>query len=449
MSILAQSASIMPSYFNSNNDQSVEKLAAAAARGFFTEWGKVIQNASPETTQAFLNSILKGFSQSLTGDEFKKLCENLQKSFDKESDAQQAANSIIDFNTGNINRFVNNGILNNVTKLQGILITSAIIFFTAQYGIPMALRMIERQLMRPKLIISSSKKGFFSSIFGSKEAQNPMIFSPDVDKRLENIVQVTKTIHTKIKSGATNVKYRNLMLYGAPGTGKTLFATELAKRSGLEYVSMSGSSFSKFKDGEGIEALDQLFAWANKTQGLLIFIDEAESFLSMRENMDPQSKGYQILNNFLNYTGTRSNKFMLVFATNHKDALDSAMHRRIDDLIELPLPQQAERVKILNLYKDIILMDKKQNDAAFIQSVQKILTPTTIEQIAQKTNGLSAGELEGIINTLKTDADTLNPCAITNELIDTVVTQAVEKHQAFLMKKSKFNGSHLSIPSLG
>ena len=162
MSIFAQSASIMPSYFNSTNDQSTEKLAAAAARGFFTEWGNVIQNASPETTQAFLNSILKGFSQSLTGDEFKKLCENLQKSFDKESDAQQAANSIIDFNTGNINRFVNNGILNNVTKLQGILITSAIIFFTAQYGIPMAFRMIERQLMRPKLIISSSKKGFFS-----------------------------------------------------------------------------------------------------------------------------------------------------------------------------------------------------------------------------------------------------------------------------------------------
>ncbi len=423
--------------FNQNNDKEVEQLAAAAARGFFNEWGNVIQNASPETTQAFLNSILKGFEGSLTGEDFKKLCENIQNSFNEKSDAQKAANTLIDFNTNNINRFMNNGILNNVTKFQTILLTSAILYFTAQYGIPMAFRMIERQLMRPKLIISSSKKGFFSSLFDSKETPTPMIFSSDLEQRLENIIQVTKAVHTKIKSGATNVKYRNLMLYGAPGTGKTLFATELAKRSGLEYVSMSGSSFSKFKDGDGIEALDQLFAWANKTTGLLIFIDEAEAFLSMRENMDPQSKGYQILNNFLNYTGTRSNKFMLVFATNHKDALDSAMHRRIDDLIELPLPVKAERVKILNLYKDIILMDNKQNDQTFIQSVLNVLTSTTIEQIAHKTDGLSASELEGIINTLKTDADILNPCTITHELIHTVVTQAIEKHQAFLIKKSK------------
>lgn len=434
---MIQSSLIMPSFLFNQNNADMEQMGAALIRGMGTEIGKQLRHSSPETTQEFLNSIVKGLSGSLKGEELKKLLTHIQETFDNKGDAQKAANAAIDFNTRNINRFFNNGILNNLSKIQIILLTSAILYFTAQYGIPMTFRMIERQWLRPKLIISSSKKGFFTSWFKSQPEKTPMIFSPDLEKRLENIVQVTQTIHKKIKEGSTNVKYRNLMLYGPPGTGKTLFATELAKRSGLEYVSMSGSSFSKFKDGEGIEELDQLFAWANKGDGFLIFIDEAEAFLSMRENMDPQSRGYQILNNFLNYTGTRSNKFMLVFATNHKDSLDSAMHRRIDDLIELPLPEKTERIKILNLYIDIILMDLKQNEATLVQSVKNILTASKIEQIAEATNGLSAGDLEGIINTLKTDADTLTPCAITHDLVQKVVNQAVEKHQAFITKKLK------------
>lgn len=411
-----------------------EMIAQAIARGFVTEFGKQFKNSDPETTQKFLASMITGTTNALTGPELQKLCIDIQKIFDSQGEAQKAANAGIDFTTGNMNRFVNKGLLNNFAKFQGVLISCAIIYWTAQYGIPMAMRMIERQMMKPKLIIASSKKSWYQSMFGAQPKATPMIFSPELHNRLKDIVQVTQTIHKKIKSGKTNSKYRNLMLYGPPGTGKTMFAMELAKLSGLEYVSMSGSSFSKFKDGEGIEALDELFAWANKTNGLLIFIDEAEAFLSMRENMDPQSKGYQILNNFLNYTGTRSNKFMIVFATNHKDSLDSAMHRRIDDLIEIPLPGKTERIQILNLYKDTILMDKEQNEKTFVESAEKILTPTKIEQIADRTNGLSGAELEGIINNIKTNADITEPALITESLIDTVVTQAMNKHAAFLNK---------------
>jgi ATPase family AAA domain-containing protein 3A/B len=225
------------------------------------------------------------------------------------------------------------------------------------------------------------------------------------------------------------------MLYGPPGTGKTLFATELAKRCGMEYAFMSGSSFSKFKDGEGIEALDELFAWANKSSGLLIFIDEAETFLSKRENMDPQSKAYLLLNNFLNYTGTRSNKFMVVFATNHKDALDSAMYRRIDDLIEMPLPGLNERIRILNLYKDIILLDTAQNEKNFVSSVVQVLNENKIANIAQKTKGFSGSELEGIMNNIKTGADILDPSILTNSFVDSVVQQSIDKYIAFTSGK--------------
>jgi hypothetical protein len=308
---------------------------------------------------------------------------------------------------------------------------------TFWYGAPLAFKMLERYWTRPKLIIESSKQSYSQWLTSFIYTRTPldMVFSPALKEQLDDTVKVTSAINAKIKSGKTNVKYRNLMLYGPPGTGKTMFAKELAKRSGLEYAFMSGSSFSKFKDGEGIEALDELFAWAKRSKGLMIFIDEAETFLSKRENMDPQSKAYQLLNNFLNYTGERSDRFMLVFATNHQNSLDSAMYRRIDDLIEMPLPSKMQRIEALLLYKNKILMDLKQNGKAFVDSVEKYLNNQAIDTIAERTKGLSYGDIEGIINTLRTDADILTPAILNPNLINKVVDRAIKKHETFTQGK--------------
>ena len=332
-----------------------------------------------------------------------------------------------------IHDFVMNVVLPNYLKVAGVGLGVIATYYTIQHGIPLGYKMLERKWTRPKLIIESSKKSLFEKMTSSFTSVLPlkMVFSEGLKKQLDDIVKVTSVINRKVMQGKTNVKYRNLMLYGPPGTGKTMFAKELAKRSDLEYVFMSGSSFSKFKDGEGIEALDELFAWAKKSKGLMIFIDEAETFLSKRENMDPQSKAYQLLNNFLNYTGERSSQFMIVFATNHQDALDSAMYRRIDDLIEMPLPSKSQRIEALNLYKNKILLDKKQNEKEFVKSAKQCFTDQVMEAIGKKTIGLSYSDLEGIMNTIKTDSDILEPAVVTVDLINTVVGRAVKKHDTF------------------
>lgn len=311
---------------------------------------------------------------------------------------------------------------------------TAAVYFVMKFGIPLYFRMLERMLTRPKLIIASSKKSLKEQIidlFKKKPEPVPMVFAPELEERLDTVTKATRNITKKLNEGKKNVKYRNLMLYGPPGTGKTMFAKELARRSGMEYAFMSGSSFAKFPEGQGIEALDELMAWAAKSKGLMIFIDEAETFLAKREKMDPNSQAYKLLNNFLNYTGERSPKFMLVFATNHKDALDSAMYRRIDDLVEMPLPGLAERKRVLTLYRDKILMDEKQNGVEFVDSVREYLDGTVVEQIAERTKGLSGGDLEGIINTIKTDADILDPAILSPELTNRVVDRAIEKYESF------------------
>lgn len=339
-----------------------------------------------------------------------------------------------------LNGFIQRTVQRNLCISGGIIIFTIAGSTFVYYGTRTGWRVVERNLMRPKLIIASSKKTLFERIqeriFPNKKPQNSspeMVCDNELENRLRDIVRATKNIYAKTNAGATNVKYRNLMLWGPPGTGKTMFAKRLARQSGLEWAYMSGSSFAKFKDGEGIEALDELFAWANRSKGLMLFIDEAEAFLAQREHMDLNSNAYQLLTNFLNHTGERSNKFMLVFATNHKHMIDSAMHRRIDDLIEMPLPKAPERFRVLALYRNKILFDLRQNGALFVDSARICLNDAKLEEIAQQTEGLSNGELEGIINIIKTDADITDTGLVTLQVVDRAIQHAMEKYAAFRM----------------
>ena len=337
-----------------------------------------------------------------------------------------------------LNEFVQRTVQRNLCISGGIIIFTIAGSTFVYYGTRTGWRVVERNLMRPKLIIASSKKTLFERIqeriSPNKKPQNSspeMVCDNELENRLRDIVRATKNIYAKTNAGATNVKYRNLMLWGPPGTGKTMFAKRLARESGLEWAYMSGSSFAKFKDGEGIEALDELFAWANRSKGLMLFIDEAEAFLVQREHMDLNSNAYQLLTNFLNHTGERSNKFMLVFATNHKHMIDSAMHRRIDDLIEMPLPKAPERFRVLALYRNKILFDLRQNGALFVDSARICLNDAKLEEIAQQAEGLSNGELEGIINIIKTDADITDTGLVTLQVVDRAIQHAMEKYAAF------------------
>ena len=76
---------------------------------------------------------------------------------------------------------------------------------------------------------------------------------------------------------------KNMMFYGPPGTGKTLFAKKLAMQSGLEYAVMVGSDIAPLGP-LAVTELNSLFDWAeNQTNGMVIFIDEADAFLRDRK----------------------------------------------------------------------------------------------------------------------------------------------------------------------
>lgn len=102
---------------------------------------------------------------------------------------------------------------------------------------------------------------------------------------------------------------------------------------------------------------------------------------------------------------------------------------------KMPLPNQVERFKTLQSYRDTILRDVKQNGQAFVDSVDLYLTNAKLQEIASQTDGFSYGDLQGIINTLKSEADITDDGLVTSRLINRVVTFAREKKEAFAATK--------------
>ncbi len=276
------------------------------------------------------------------------------------------------------------------------------------YGV---IKLINWYLTKPKLLSENAKQGILNQgkewildKLGMTPPSRKLVFASPLEKQLDRVAIAAQTINQNIKAGKKGISYRNLMLYGPPGTGKTAFAEKLARESGLTANIMSGATFFRYSPAQGVEMIEELFNWANKGTGNIIIVDEAESFLARRETMAEGSPAYQLLNSFLSFTGSPSNKFMLVFMTNFKDRIDSAVLDRVTDFIELPLPDKKERIEVLKLYRGQILLNPEYNEPSFIESVNMYLNDAEIEKIAEKTDKMSNRELQGVINTIKTDA---------------------------------------------
>mmetsp|Transcript_14590 Transcript_14590/g.48913 ORF Transcript_14590/g.48913 Transcript_14590/m.48913 type:complete len:566 (+) Transcript_14590:1-1698(+) len=144
--------------------------------------------------------------------------------------------------------------------------------------------------------------------------------------------------------------FRHMLLHGPPGTGKTLVARKLAAASGLEYALMSGGDVGPL-GSEGVTALHALFRWARTSEtGVLIFIDEAEAFLASRSRARLTEHMRNALNAFLYQTGSPTNSFVLVLATNRADDLDEAVLDRVDETLYFGLPAYEARLDLVKLY---------------------------------------------------------------------------------------------------
>ena len=94
-----------------------------------------------------------------------------------------------------------------------------------------------------------------------------------------------------------------VLLYGKPGTGKTMVAKKLANVIGIDYALMSGGDVSPL-GCDAVTQIHNLFSWAKMSQkGVILFIDEAECFLGSRDSGLMSEVAHNALNALLYNTG--------------------------------------------------------------------------------------------------------------------------------------------------
>ncbi|MDE1873673.1 MAG: CDC48 family AAA ATPase [Candidatus Micrarchaeota archaeon] len=146
---------------------------------------------------------------------------------------------------------------------------------------------------------------------------------------------------------------KGVLLYGAPGTGKTLLAKAVANESDAHFISISGPELvSKFV-GESEEKLREIFKEANEKAPSIIFMDEIDAIAPKREEATNEVERRMVSQLLTLLDGMQARTQVIVLAaTNRPDAIDQALRRpgRFDREIEIGIPDRTARKEILQIH---------------------------------------------------------------------------------------------------
>ena len=152
--------------------------------------------------------------------------------------------------------------------------------------------------------------------------------------------------------------YRNLLLYGAPGTGKTQAAKYIAHKTNLPLVIVRMDGLISSYLGNTSKNIRTLFDFIDRNKCIL-FLDEFDAIAKMRDDNNELGELKRVVNALLQNIDSLKGKIPIIAATNHQHLLDPAIWRRFDYKINVPLPEKKER--ILLLFKELgnKIKDKK------------------------------------------------------------------------------------------
>ncbi len=203
---------------------------------------------------------------------------------------------------------------------------------------------------------------------------------------------------------------KGVLLYGAPGTGKTLLAKAVANESDANFIDISGPELvSKFV-GESEERLRSIFIEAKEKAPTIIFMDEIDAIAPRREEATNEVERRMVsqLLTLMDGMGSRG-QVIVIGATNRPDAIDPALRRpgRFDREIEIGVPDRNARKEILQIHTRNMPLAKDVN----------------IDDLADITHGYTGADLtalarEAAMATLrKILPEVLNKKSIPNEVL--------------------------------
>jgi len=178
--------------------------------------------------------------------------------------------------------------------------------------------------------------------------------------------------------------WRGILLYGPPGTGKSYLAKAVAtEANNSTFFSVKSSDLVSKWLGESEKLVKNLFDMAREKKPSIIFLDEVDSLCSARGDNESES-ARRIKTEFLvqmQGVGSDMDGVLVLGATNLPWALDSAIRRRFEKRIYIPLPDEMARVKMFELS---------------LGNTPNTITPQDLKVVASKAEGYSGADI-GIV----------------------------------------------------
>ncbi len=288
------------------------------------------------------------------------------------------------------------------TFLPILLIVGLLFFFMSQMQ-GGGNRIMNFGKSKAKIVSKDMPKTTFADVAGADEA-------------VEELQEIKEFLQEPAKFQAVGAKIpKGVLLYGQPGTGKTLLARAVAGEAGVPFFSISGSDFVEMFVGVGASRVRDLFEQAKANAPAIVFVDEIDAV--GRHRGAGMGGGHDEREQTLNQLLVEMDGFdvsggvILIAATNRPDILDPALLRpgRFDRQIAVSAPDMGGRAHILGVH-----------------AKGKPLAPDVdLEAVARRTPGFTGADLANVLNEAALLTARKGGKLIDNEMLDEAIDRVI------------------------
>jgi len=329
--------------------------------------------------------------------------------------------------------------------------------FAAREAARLCRMLLEASIGKPRLVRETSctslPRAIASALIGLCRRRN------GGDEHIEEIFRDVVLPHplkdrvVALAKAARNAKshdapYRHVLLYGDPGTGKTMVAKKLAQSTGMDFALMSGGDVGPL-GCDAVTQIHSLFRWAKMSRkGLLLFVDEAEAFLGNRRHSKMSENAHNALNALLYHTGGERRDFLLVLATNRAEDLDEAVLDRCDESLLFGLPNAECRQKLVTQYYEAFVKEAvaKNNEAATslgshirayltkeepfrLRIDGDVMDDEQLGSVVDATHGFSGREIGKLMIAIQANLYSSDRGKVTKDMVQTITDIKVDEHR--------------------
>jgi SpoVK/Ycf46/Vps4 family AAA+-type ATPase len=228
---------------------------------------------------------------------------------------------------------------------------------------------IELKQLRPNgSVIPSDKRNNFPLAVSvpREELRHEMVLDSETENKIRRI---EKEFAAKERLAHHGLQYRQkVLIYGAPGCGKSMSAERIAWNLGLPFLKVRFDAIISSFLGETASNLTRLFDGI-KNYPCVLLLDEFDIVGKTRASSQDVGEMHRIVNILLTLLEDYNSQGILIATTNIENTIDQALFRRFDDIIEMPKPSKDE---ILRLTKMTVSSINKSKDINWDFIIEKL-----------------------------------------------------------------------------